>query len=30
MLGLKIDLVRLREKMNPLLKNRIEKDGVYV
>ena len=25
-----VDLVRYREKMNPLLKKRIEKDGVYV
>ncbi len=26
----KVDIVRLREKMNPLLKNRIFKDGIYV
>jgi len=25
-----VDLVRYRERMNPLLKKRIEKDGVYV
>ena len=25
-----VDLVRYREKMNPYLKKRIEKDGVYV
>jgi predicted nucleotidyltransferase len=29
-LHLKIDLVRLRERMNPFLKNRIEKEAVYV
>jgi uncharacterized protein len=27
---LKVDIVRIREKMNPLLKSRIEKEGVYV
>lgn len=26
----KVDLVRLREKMNPSLKSRILKDGIYV
>ena len=30
LLGQKVDLIRLREKMNPSLKSRIEKDGVYV
>lgn len=25
-----VDLVRYRERMNPLLKKRIERDGVYV
>ena len=25
-----VDIVRVREKMNPYLKDRIEKDGVYV
>lgn len=25
-----IDIVRIREKMNPFLKNRIDKDAVYV
>ncbi len=25
-----VDIVRVREKMNPYLKERIEKDGVYV
>jgi uncharacterized protein len=25
-----VDIVRVREKMNPLLKTRIEKEGVYV
>jgi len=29
-LRLKIDMVRLREKMNPFLKDRIEKEAVYV
>jgi hypothetical protein len=26
----RVDIVRLREKMNPFLKERIEKDGIYV
>jgi predicted nucleotidyltransferase len=26
----KVDIVRLREKMNPLLKNRILNEGIYV
>jgi hypothetical protein len=25
-----VDIVRVREKMNPFLKERIEKDGIYV
>ena len=29
-LRLKVDIVRYRERMNPLLKNRIEKEAVYV
>ena len=29
-LHLKIDIVRLRERMNPFLKDRIEKEAVYV
>ncbi len=29
-LSTKIDIVRLREKMNPFLKNRIEKEVIYV
>ncbi|MBN1818197.1 MAG: nucleotidyltransferase domain-containing protein [Sedimentisphaerales bacterium] len=29
-LGQKVDIVRWREKMNPMLKRRIERDGVYV
>lgn len=29
-LCLKIDMVRLRERMNPFLKDRIEKEAVYV
>ena len=29
-LRLKIDIVRLRDQMNPFLKNRIEKEAVYV
>lgn len=28
--GTKVDIVRLREKMNPSLKKRILKDGIYV
>lgn len=28
--GAKVDVVRLREKMNPSLKKRILKDGIYV
>jgi uncharacterized protein len=30
LIHLKVDIVRIREKMNPLLKSRIEKEGVYV
>ncbi|NOQ31291.1 MAG: nucleotidyltransferase [Helicobacteraceae bacterium] len=30
LLSKNIDIVRLREKMNPFLKNRIEKDVIYV
>jgi len=26
----RVDIVRMREKMNPYLKERIEKDGIYV
>jgi len=26
----KVDIVRLRERMNPLLKERIEREGIYV
>lgn len=26
----KVDIVRLRDKMNPVLKKRIERDGIYV
>jgi predicted nucleotidyltransferase len=26
----RVDIVRVREKMNPFLKKRIEKDGIYV
>jgi len=29
-LGAKVDLVRIRERMNPYLKNRIAKDAIYV
>jgi hypothetical protein len=29
-LGMPVDIVRLREKMNPLLRRRISQDGVYV
>lgn len=29
-LNLRVDIVRLRETMNPFLKNRIEKEAVYV
>jgi hypothetical protein len=29
-LRMPVDIVRLREKMNPLLKRRIFRDGVYV
>jgi len=29
-LGRRVDVVRFREKMNPLLKTRIEAEGVYV
>jgi hypothetical protein len=29
-LGHRVDIVRLRERMNPLLKKRIESEGVYV
>ena len=29
-LGRRVDVVRFREKMNPLLKNRIETEGIYV
>lgn len=29
-LHIKVDLVRLRDKMNPYLKNRIARDGIYV
>jgi uncharacterized protein len=25
-----VDIIRVREKMNPFLKNRIEKEGIYV
>ena len=25
----KVDLIRLRDKMNPFLKNRIDKEGIY-
>lgn len=28
--GCNVDIVRLRERMDTLLKNRIEKDGIYV
>ena len=28
--GTKVDIVRLREKMNPSLKRQIQKDGIYV
>ncbi|MBD3795706.1 MAG: nucleotidyltransferase domain-containing protein [Epsilonproteobacteria bacterium] len=28
--GIKVDIVRIREKMNPSLKKRILKDGIYV
>jgi len=28
--GKRVDIVRMREKMNPFLKERIEKEGVYV
>lgn len=30
MLKIQVDIVRVREKMNPYLKKRIEKDAVYV
>jgi uncharacterized protein len=26
----RVDIVRVRDKMNPFLKNRIEKEGIYV
>ncbi len=29
-IGKHVDIVRLREQMNPFLKSRIEKEGVYV
>lgn len=29
-LNMSVDIVRLREKMNPVLKQHIEKDGMYV
>jgi predicted nucleotidyltransferase len=29
-LGCKVDIVRLRERMNPILKQTIEKEGIYV
>lgn len=30
LLGCKVDIVRLRERMNLLLRNRIEREGIYV
>lgn len=30
LLGCRVDLVRLRERMNSLLRKRIEKEGIYV
>ena len=30
LVGRRVDIVRVREKMNPYLKESIEKDGVYV
>ena len=30
LLGCKVDLIRLRNDMNPVLRNRIEKEGCYV
>lgn len=30
LVGHRVDIVRLREKMNPMLKRRIESEGVYV
>lgn len=30
LIGRRIDLIRVREKMNPFLKKRLERDGLYV
>jgi len=29
MLGTKVDLIRLRDGMNPMLRERIQKEGIY-